>query len=106
MTIDLSVWADDEQAITEELPATYRFQDGQVVIGMSGLSTSGQRLESIGFYETISQEFRALKSLFTSAPYPNMTCTDVANNRDYRVANVNDDPTGLTYQLTLVELTK
>lgn len=106
MSIDLSVFATDEAAITAELPATMIFQDGQSVVGMVGDSRFSQDLVMDGFQGNSDVEFRGRVSLFTTMPNLNTKCTHKESGLQYRISTRNLAPDGITYVFGLVNLTK
>lgn len=106
MSIDLTVWAADEAAITAELSATMLFQDGQSVVGMLDDRSFGHELVMDGFQGSSDVTWRGLISRFASAPSLNWTCTHVESGQRYRVESRTVGPDNLTYILNLVNLTK
>ena len=106
MSIDLTVWAADEQAITLDLPAHMLFQDGQSIVGMAGDASFGHELVMDGFQGSSDIEFRALVSLFTSMPALNTTATHVESGLKYRIQTRKIGPDNLTYIFGMVNLTK
>lgn len=108
MSIDLTIWAADQQAIQDDLPDSVVFDspDGRTIQCMSGSSSQSKKLAEEGFFGVYDLSLLFLASAFgTSIPAPRAKFTHTRSGLKYRIEKISDSPDGVSYQIDAMQVT-